>query len=106
MIDILPSSILELAQTMSRFSDDIITVVMGQNGGSDSRYRVFEPMGDDVVERLIEEDFAYLRFPDQAAMMEALEKVAEQIEDGSCVSAEIVSFGDGNVVDTSRYNMD
>lgn len=106
MTDIMPASIMELAQTVSQNSDDIITVIMSANGGSGSRYAVFEPLGDDVVEQLSEENIAYRRFANQAEMFTVLEKLADEIGQGGVVSAEIISFGRGQVIDSSRFNMD
>lgn len=106
MTDIMPSSILELAQTVSQGTDEIITVIMSQNTGNSSRYTVFAPLGDDVTEQLLEEDIAYRRFADQAEMFTALENLADSIGEGGTVSAEIISFGRGQVVDASRFNMD
>ena len=105
MTDIMPSSILELAQTVSQGTDEIITVIMSQNTGNSSRYTVFAPLGDDVTEQLLEEDIAYRRFADQAEMFTALENLADSIGEGA-VSAEIISFSRGQVVDASRFNMD
>jgi len=106
MTDIMPSSILELAQTVSQGTDEIITVIMSQNTGSSSRYALFEPLGDDVTEQLLEEDIAYRRFADQAEMFAALEKLADTIQKDRRVTAEIISFGRGEVVDASQFNMD
>lgn len=106
MTDIMPSSILELAQTVSQGTDEIITVIMSQNTGSSSRYALFDPLGDDVTEQLLEEDIAYRRFTDQAEMFSTLERLADTIGKDRRVTAEIISFGRGQVVDASRFNMD
>lgn len=106
MTDIMPSSILELAETVSKTSDKVVTLIMSQNNGSSSRYEVFTPLGDDVTEQLMEEDIAYRTFNDQAEMFKALENLADEIGEGGTVSAETFSFYRGEVVDNSRFNMD
>ena len=57
MTDIMPSSILELAQTVSQGTDEIITVIMSQNTGSSRRYALFDPLGgfpNNLVLRVIQ----------------------------------------------------
>lgn len=105
MTDILPASVLNLAAHASKCTDEVISLIMSQNGGSSSRYIDFEPLGDDVVEMLAEEDIAFRRFADQTEMTATLEQLADTIKNGSPVSAEVFSFHKGELIDTSEFNM-
>ena len=105
MTDYAPASILALAEQASKNTTDVITIIMSQNGGGGQRYAAFEPLGDDVVEALSEEDVAFARFPDRGELTKTLESLSSTIEEGSPVSAEIISFQDGEVIDTTEFNM-